>query len=117
MPIEEDLANMLKHANFSGIRSPKALLDSMQLSLLLQMKRMIDDRIGSLSAKKSGVAHMDLDPFEILGVDPDASWDDIEQAYRQKSAQHHPDKGGDNMEMAKVNAAYEVLKRFKKEGT
>ncbi|WP_321493304.1 DnaJ domain-containing protein [uncultured Desulfobacter sp.] len=31
-------------------------------------------------------------PFEILGVDRNASWSDIQTAYKNKAKQYHPDK-------------------------
>ena len=47
--------------------------------------------------------------YETLGVTPDATADDVKRAYRTSSSKAHPDKGGSNEDMAKVNRAYEVL--------
>lgn len=47
--------------------------------------------------------------YETLGVPPDATADDVKRAYRASSSKAHPDKGGSNEDMAKVNRAYEVL--------
>ena len=51
-----------------------------------------------------------LDPRTILGVSPDASLDEIHDAYRAKSKKHHPDMGGDEWAFRMVIRAYEVLK-------
>lgn len=112
MGIEEDLANMFKNVNFSSMANPAGMLKMMQLSILKQMKTVIDNQIKKMSKEDAKVAHMDLDPYKILGVDINATWEDIEKAYKVKAAEHHPDKGGDNMEMVKINAAYEVFKKI-----
>ena len=51
-----------------------------------------------------------LDPRTVLGVGPDASLDEIRDAYRAKSKKHHPDLGGDEWAFRMVARAYEVLK-------
>lgn len=47
--------------------------------------------------------------YDLLGVDPDASEEDIKKAFRRKSFHLHPDKGGDAAEFNKVSFAYKVL--------
>jgi DnaJ domain len=51
-----------------------------------------------------------LDPRTVLGVGPDASMEEIHEAYRAKSKKHHPDMGGDEWAFRMVTRAYEVLK-------
>ena len=51
-----------------------------------------------------------LDPRTILGIGPDASPDEIRDAYHAKSKKHHPDMGGDEWAFRMVTRAYEVLK-------
>jgi hypothetical protein len=49
-------------------------------------------------------------PYEELGVQPDADPSVIRAAYRRASMQHHPDrKGGDEDKFKKVNRAFEIL--------
>lgn len=51
------------------------------------------------------------DYYEVLGVNKDASADEIKKAFRKAAVQHHPDKeGGDETKFKEINEAYEVLK-------
>ena len=54
------------------------------------------------------------DPYKVLGVSPDASDEEIKQAYRRLAKKYHPDLNQGNEEAAKkmqeVNAAYEQIK-------
>lgn len=47
--------------------------------------------------------------YDTLGIEPDASADEVKRAFRSKASAAHPDKGGDGEEMAAINAAYAVL--------
>ncbi len=47
--------------------------------------------------------------YEQLGVDRNATPDQIKRAYRSKARNAHPDKGGSASEFAPIAAAYEVL--------
>ena len=48
-------------------------------------------------------------PYETLGVNRDASTDEIKRAYRKLASQHHPDKGGDTARFQEIQTAYDVL--------
>ncbi len=52
-------------------------------------------------------------PYEVLGVKPDASADDIRKAYRKLAKQHHPDLNPGNVEAERrfkeVTAANDIL--------
>jgi hypothetical protein len=49
------------------------------------------------------------DPWLVLGVKPGASATEIEMAFRGKAKHAHPDVGGSEAEMAKLNAARSAL--------
>src|SRR5471030_1190835 len=57
-----------------------------------------------------------MNPYEVLGIKPSASQDEIKSAYRKLIKQYHPDKFGDNPlknlaeeKMIEINRAYEAL--------
>jgi curved DNA-binding protein CbpA len=49
------------------------------------------------------------DHYEVLGVSVSANTADLKRAYRDKARQSHPDKGGNELRMAEINYAFEVL--------
>ncbi len=49
------------------------------------------------------------DYYKILGVNKNASSEEIKRAYRRLAQQYHPDKGGDQEKFKEINEAYQVL--------
>jgi DnaJ-class molecular chaperone len=49
------------------------------------------------------------DYYNILGLSPSASDDEIKKAYRRLAREHHPDKGGNTQTFQQVQKAYEAL--------
>ena len=49
------------------------------------------------------------DFYAILGVQKNASEDEIKKAFRRLAHEHHPDKGGDQQKFKDANEAYQVL--------
>ena len=58
------------------------------------------------------------DPYQVLGVNPGASDEEIKQAYRRLAKKYHPDRNPGDAEaarqMQRVNAAYEQIKNPEK---
>jgi molecular chaperone DnaJ len=53
---------------------------------------------------------MSKDYYKILGVEKNASADDVKKAFKKSAMQHHPDRpGGDEAKFKEVNEAYQVL--------
>jgi hypothetical protein len=50
-----------------------------------------------------------MDPHKILGIAPDASDEELKQAYRRKAAKYHPDVGGDAWAFQQVQQAYKTI--------
>ena len=47
--------------------------------------------------------------YDLLGVQKNATFDEIKKAYRKKALKEHPDKGGDPEKFKEVTMAYECL--------
>ena len=47
--------------------------------------------------------------YQILGVNENATADEIKQAYRKLAMQHHPDRGGDAEQFQKIQQASSIL--------
>jgi len=45
----------------------------------------------------------------VLGVSENATQDEIKKAFRNKSKEHHPDRGGNEEEFKKINEAYSAI--------
>ncbi len=48
-------------------------------------------------------------PYQTLGVNRDATADEIKRAYRKLASQHHPDRGGDTRTFQEIQTAYDTL--------
>lgn len=68
------------------------------------------NRMGGAFNKRPASSHMTRkEALEILGLDENASKDDINGAYKRLMAQCHPDKGGSDWMAAQLNEAKKTL--------
>lgn len=122
MSIEEDMFNSFKYAGFGKNMNPNNMMNSMirnmEIQILKKMEMKLQAKIrelndmGSDGGKK--VPHVDdeMDPFKILGINMNSTREEVDKAYKDKAWKAHPDRGGTNMDMTKINAAYEAIKLF-----
>jgi DnaJ family protein A protein 2 len=47
--------------------------------------------------------------YDLLGIEPIASMEEIKKAWRKTAAMHHPDRGGDPVKFQEARNAYEIL--------
>lgn len=47
--------------------------------------------------------------YDLLGVEKNATMDQIKKAFRKKALKEHPDKGGDPDKFKEISYAHEVL--------
>jgi len=52
--------------------------------------------------------------YKTLGIEENASQEEIKRAYRSLASKHHPDKGGDTATFQKIQEAYSTLSDEKK---
>jgi DnaJ homolog subfamily A member 2 len=57
----------------------------------------------------SGIPNIMSSLYETLGVERDASVEEIRRAYKDLAKVHHPDRGGDPEKFKKIQEAHEVL--------
>ena len=50
-----------------------------------------------------------MDYYSTLGINRNASQEEIKKAYRKMAMQHHPDRGGDEKKFKQISEAYEIL--------
>lgn len=66
---------------------------------------------------------MSRDPYEVLGISPNATDDEVKSAYRTMARKYHPDNYADNPlselaqeKMQEINDAYDAIVRARKNG-
>ena len=72
------------------------------------------------TAKKKGTEEMN-DPYQVLGVSPNATDAEVKAAYRRLAKEYHPDRNGGSAEaekkMMQINDAYTQIVEMRKNGS
>ena len=55
------------------------------------------------------------DPWEVLGVHPASSWEDIQDVYRMKAKRVHPDTGGEDADPRRFAELTDAFERIRAE--
>jgi len=55
-----------------------------------------------------------MDYYQVLGIEKNASQDEIKKAFHRLAHKYHPDKGGDEKKFKEINEAYQVLSNAEK---
>lgn len=80
-------------------------VNAMRLNEKRGLAEMMQQAYAQLVAPKT-----QRDPFELLGVRPDADIEVIEAAHRSLAKRAHPDAGGSSERMAELNAAMDRIR-------
>lgn len=83
-----------------NLRALYLCLDAMRLLEVRGMADTVRSAYRQLEAPKT-----QRDPWEVLGLRPGASREDVEAMYRVRARAAHPDNGGSSEAMAELNAA------------
>lgn len=70
-------------------------------------KAIVDAAFSGFKALPAAATVSDEHWYDVLGVDPFASPEQIRQAYKNLVKRHHPDIGGDPVEFDRIKKAYE----------
>ena len=96
-------------------RRPWALVIGLALGQLYDM-----GLLGGTTPKPAAPPEPSQDPYATLGVSSSATDDEVEQAYRRRMSEYHPDRVANaaqeirdlaGLRAGQANAAYETIKR------
>jgi len=112
---DEEFMNVLKHLNISSAFDMGRLVDLLvtnaEIDALKKLRKAINTYIKVLQSRTETSEFED--PYSILGVSSTSTREEVKSAFRKKAWESHPDRGGSNDDMIKVNAAYEAIRRVR----
>jgi DnaJ-class molecular chaperone len=84
-------------------------IDSKTIKEAINFVRLIYS-IGNSVSQGVGTIQVVSNPYEVLGISPRATNEELKQRYRQLAKVWHPDQqGGDEEAMKRLNAAYKEI--------
>lgn len=89
-------------------RFDNAAANMRSLGLAIEAMRQLERHGGGVMVERAFTGFVALpsnSPWNVLGLKPGASRDEIETAYREQAKTAHPDAGGSHDQMARLNAA------------
>lgn len=90
---------------YENLRELNEAYEAMRLNEVRGLTNVIRDAYMQLAAPKSK-----RDPWEVLGLRPDAGAVAVDAVYRALAKERHPDAGGSDEAMRELNEAYEAVK-------
>ena len=115
------MEDMFKMFSNTGMDT-NAVFDMFVATMLRQMKVqanelecLLDELIKNSAKKKRMTVDgtQTFNPFDVLGVPPTATEEEVRKAYKKKANEAHPDKGGDVKSMQMINIAFELICKFR----
>jgi DnaJ like chaperone protein len=103
-----------------GIAGADGRFSDTEVNLIQQISRQLGLSLGDYTSIKAMFVKDSSSAYQILGLTPSATDDEVKKAYRQMAVLHHPDKvghlGEDVQHAAKekfqqINAAYDQIKK------
>ncbi len=95
-------------------RFDNAAANMRSLGLAIETMRQLERHGGGTMMEKAFTGFVALpateSPWDVLGLKPGASAEEIEKAFRQKAQFAHPDAGGSTEAMQRLNEAWRKLK-------
>ena len=90
---------------YENLRVLYLAIEAMRMNEVRGLTNVIRDAYMQLVAPKSK-----RDPWEVLGLRPDAGAVAVDAVYRALAKERHPDAGGSDEAMRELNEAYEAVK-------
>jgi len=115
------LNDLINFATIDGMDQAKK--DALyKVAFHFDLKDMLDSIFNQNQNNQTNTANLDKDPYEILGVSPDDSFNEIKKKYKKLVQKYHPDKlSSKDLDeeflkfaedrMKEINEAYETIKK------
>lgn len=103
----EDLA--AQQQEYNRLRQERNAAHQAEMEML---RRIHAEMLRNLSIQLNLIPPDVADALHVLGLQKDASFDEVYKRYRQLAKRSHPDTGGDPQHFMQINAAYDCVKKW-----